>query len=187
MIASVARRLTSSCVNVGLPLAPGLDALDERAGVWLWRGWPTVSTASRWTCGSTSGGERNRPSASVTRSSPPACRTPIGRTAAMKPSSMRMSTRSPSAPPWGGLEPRGRSSSSWVPDPRLRFRSGDGDQALARLGRRWCCQERASRVGDDMAPAAARRRMGQRTGPPTPPGADGPAILARSSRHRRFG
>src|SRR5438270_585772 len=59
------RRLTSSTVS-DFTRSPQMAMPSNREPVWFWRGSPTVSTASRWMCGSTRAGVRSEPRRSMT-------------------------------------------------------------------------------------------------------------------------
>ena len=95
-IAWRARSFTSSWVRCGLRSAhvrmPSMSVPDS-----LWRGSPTVRTASRWTCGSTRGGERRRPSAFSSRAALPLS-VPAGRMASMRSPLTATSTSSGADP-----------------------------------------------------------------------------------------
>ena len=95
-IASRARLLTSSWVRNGFRSAH-VRMPSIRVPLSLWRGWPTVRTASMWTCGSTSGGDTSRPSASSSGRSSDAME-PGGRIAAIRSPSTDTSTGSTGRP-----------------------------------------------------------------------------------------
>src|SRR5512146_1205305 len=123
-IAWRARRLTSSWVSEGLRSAhvwmPSISVPDS-----LWRGSPTVRTASRWTCGSTRGGERRRPSPSRTTSSGPGCNSPSGRIASIRSPPTRRSTGTGRCPPVGWIR------TSWTKRPNSHLRDrGSGAQPI---------------------------------------------------------
>ena len=183
-IAWRARRLTSSWVSEGLRSAqvwiPSMSVPDS-----LWRGSPTVRTASRWTCGSTRGGERNRPSPSSTVSPVPGRNSPIGRIAAIRSPATRRSTGTGRWPPVGWIR------TSWTNRPIRSYaivdrRHGRSDGVWgSRIGR-----VKSARPGLGTTPRATLKVDESVSGPALPHrvtvvgGGFGGLYAARSLGHR---